>query len=680
MVDLEQCSLCAVISPVYHGGPWAAQSLCCHQPCISWWTLSSAVSVLSSALYIMVDLEQCSICAVISPVYHDGPWAVQSLCCDQPCISWWTLISAVYVLSSALYIMVDLEQCSLCAVISPVYHGGPWAVQSLCCDQPCISWWTLSIAVSMLSSALYIMVDIEQCSLCAVISPVYHGGPWAVQSRCCHQPCISWSTLSSAASVLSSALYIMEDLEQCSLCAVISPVYHGEPWAVQSLCCHEPCISWWTLSSAVSVLSSALYIMVDLEQCSLCAVISPVYHGGPWAVQSLCCHQPCISRWTLSSAVSVLSSALYIMVDLEQCSLCAVYQPCVSRCTLSSAVSVRRSALYIMADLEQCSLCAVISPVYHGGPWAVQSLCCHQPCISWSTLSSAVSVLSSALYIMVDLEQCSLCAVISPVYHGRPWAVQSLCCDQPCISWSTLSSAVSVLSSTLYIMVDLEQCSLCAVISPVYRGRPWAVQSLCCDQPCISWSTLSSAVSVLWSALYIMVDLEQCSLCAVISPVYHGGPWAVQSLCCHQPCISWSTLSSAVSVLWSALYIMVDLEQCSLCAVIRPVYQPCISWWTLSSAVSVLSSALYIMVDLEQCRLWVVISPEYHGGPWAVQSLCCYQPCISWWTLSSTVSVLSSALYIMVDFEQCSICAAISPVYNGGPWAVQSLCCDQPCI
>ena len=612
MVDLEQCSLCAVISPVYHGGPWAVQSLCCHQPCISWSTLSSAVSVL-----------------FISPVNHGGPWAVQSLCCHQPCISWSTLSSAVSVL-----------------FISPVYHDGHWAVQSLCCHQPCISWWTLRSAVSVL-----------------FISPVYHGGPWAVPSLCC-----------------LSALYIMVDLEQCSLCAVISPVYHGGPWSVQSRCCHQPCISWWTLSSAVSVLWSALYIMVDLPQCSLCAVISPVYHGGPWAVQSLCCHQPCISRWTLSSAVSVLSSALYIMVDLEQCSLCAVYQPCVSRCTLSSAVSVRRSALYIMADLEQCSLCAVISPVYHGGPWAVQSLCCHQPCISWSTLSSAVSVLSSALYIMVDLEQCSLCAVISPVYHGRPWAVQSLCCDQPCISWSTLSSAVSVLSSTLYIMVDLEQCSLCAVISPVYRGRPWAVQSLCCDQPCISWSTLSSAVSVLWSALYIMVDLEQCSLCAVISPVYHGGPWAVQSLCCHQPCISWSTLSSAVSVLWSALYIMVDLEQCSLCAVIRPVYQPCISWWTLSSAVSVLSSALYIMVDLEQCRLWVVISPEYHGGPWAVQSLCCYQPCISWWTLSSTVSVLSSALYIMVDFEQCSICAAISPVYNGGPWAVQSLCCDQPCI
>ena len=38
-------------------------------------------------------------------------------------------------------------------------------------------------------------------------------------------------------------------------------------------------------------------------------------------------------------------------------------------------------------------------------------------------------------------------------------------------------------------MVDLEQCSLCAVISPAY-----------------------------------LVDLEQCSLCAVISPVYHGGP------------------------------------------------------------------------------------------------------------------------------------------------------------
>ena len=35
-------------------------------------------------------------------------------------------------------------------------------------------------------------------------------------------------------------------------------------------------------------------------------------------------------------------------------------------------------------------------------------------------MSSAVSVLSSALYIMVDLEQRSLYAVISPVYHGRP--------------------------------------------------------------------------------------------------------------------------------------------------------------------------------------------------------------------------------------------------------------------
>ena len=172
MVDLEQCSLCAVISPVYHGGPWAVQSLCCHQHCITWWTLSSAVSVLWSALYIMVDLQQCSLCAVISPVYHGGPWAVQSLCCHQPCISWWTLSSAVSVLSSALYIMVDLEQYSLCAVISPVYHGGPWAVQSLCCHQPCISWWTLSSAVSVLSSALYIMVDLEQCSLCAVISPV----------------------------------------------------------------------------------------------------------------------------------------------------------------------------------------------------------------------------------------------------------------------------------------------------------------------------------------------------------------------------------------------------------------------------------------------------------------------------------------------------------------------------
>ena len=73
MVDLEQCRLCAVISPVYHGGPSAVQSLCCHQPCISWWTLSSAVSVLSSALYITVDLEQCSLCAVISPIYHGGP-------------------------------------------------------------------------------------------------------------------------------------------------------------------------------------------------------------------------------------------------------------------------------------------------------------------------------------------------------------------------------------------------------------------------------------------------------------------------------------------------------------------------------------------------------------------------------------------------------------------------------
>ena len=981
MVDLEQCSICAVISPVYLGGPWAVQSLCCHQPCISWWALNSAVSVLSSALYIMVDLEQCSICAVISPVYHGGPWAVQYLCCHQPCISWWTLNSAVSVLSSALYIMVDLEQCSLCAVyqlciswwtlssavsvlfislvyhggpwavqslcclsalyimvdleqcslcavvspvyhggpwavqslcclsslyimvdveqcslcavISPVYHGGPWAVQSLCClsalyimvdleqcslcavYQPCISWWTLSSAVSVLSSALYIMVDIEQCRLCAVyqpciswstlssavvcavISPVYHGGPWAVQYLCClsalyimvdleqcsicavYQPCISWWTLSSAVSVLFispvyhggpwavqylcclSAVYIMVDIEQCSICAVISPVYHGGPWAVQYLCCDQPCISWWTLNSAVSVLSSALYIMVDLEQCSLCAVISPVYHGGPWAVQSLCCHQPCISWWTLNSAVSGLSSALYIMVDLEQCSLCAVispvyhggpwalqslcchqpciswstlssavsvlfispvyhgrpwaaqyqccHQPCISWWTLSSAVSVLSSALYIMVDLEQCSLCAVVSPVYHGGPWAVQSPCCHQPCISWWTLSSAVSVLSSALYIMVDLEQCSLCAVVSPVYHGGPWAVQSLCCHQPCISWWTLSSAVSVLSSALYIMVDLEQCSLCAVVSPVYHGRhwavqslcclsalyimvdldqcslcaaispvyhggpwavqslcchqpciswstlssavsvlssalysvyhggPWAVQSLCCDQPCISWWTLNSAVSVLSSALYIMVDLEQCSLCAVISPVYHGGPWAVQYLCCHQPCISWWTLSSAISVLssalyimvyieqcslcavyqpyisWStlssvvyvlssALYIMVDLEQCSLCAVISPVQ--CISWWALSSAVSVLRSALYIMVDLEQCSLCAVISPVYHGGPWAVQSLCCHQPCISWWTLSSAVSVLSSALYIMVDLEQCSICAVISPAWR----------------
>ena len=545
----------------------------------------------------MADLEQCS------------------LCCHQPCISWWTLSSAVSVLSSALYIMVDLEQCSLCAVY-----------------QPCKSRWTLSSAVSVLSSALYIMVDLEQCSLCAV-----------------YQPCISWWTLSSAVSVLSSALYIMVDLEQCSLCAVISPVYDGGPWAVQSLCCHQPCISWWTLSSAGSGLSSALNIMVDLEQCSLCAVISPVYHGGPWAVQSLCCHQPCISWWTLRSAVSVLFiSPVYHGGPWAVPSLCCL------------------SALYIMVDIEQCSLCAVISPVYHGRPWPVQSLCC-----------------LSALYIMVDLEQCSLCAVICPVYHGGHWAVRSLCCDQPCISWWTLSSAVSVLWSALYIMVDLEQYSLCAVISPVYHGGPWAVQSmcchqpcipggpwavqsLCCHQPCISWWTLSSAVYVLWSALYIMVDLEQCSLCAVINPVYHGGPWAVQSLCCHQPCISWWTLSSAVYVLWSALYIMVDLEQCSLCAVISPVYhggpwavqsmccdQPCISWWTLSSAVYVLSSALYIMVDLEQCSLCAV-----------------YQPCISWWTLSSAVSVLSSALYIMVDLEQCSICAVISPVYHGRPWAV----------
>ena len=365
-------------------------------------SMTWATACDSSKAHIMVDHEQYSLCAAISPVYHGGPWPVQSLCCHQPCISWWTLSSAVSVLSSALYIMVDLEQYSLGVVISPVYHGGPWAVQSLCCDQPCISWWTLSSAVSVLSSALYIMVDLEQCSLCAVISPVYHGGPWAVQSLCCHQPCISWWTLSSAVSVLSSALYIMVDLDQCSLCAVISSVYHDGPCAVQSLCCHQPCISWWTLSSAVSVLWSALYIMVDLEQCSICAVIRPVYHGGPWAVQSLCCDQPCISRWTLSSAVSVLSSALYIMVDLEQ-----------------------------------CRLCAVISPVYHGGPWAVQSLCCHQPCISWWTLSSAVSVLSSALYIMVDLEQCSLCDVISPVYHGGPWAVQSLCCDQPCMQIDT---------------------------------------------------------------------------------------------------------------------------------------------------------------------------------------------------------------------------------------------------
>ena len=483
MVDLEQCSLCAVISPVYHGGPWAVQSLCCHQPCISWWTLISAVSVLSSALYIMVDLEQCSLCAVISPVYHGGPWAVQSLRCHQPCISWWTLSSAVSALSSALYIMVDLEQCSLCAVISPVYHGGLWAVQSLRCHQPCISWWTLSSVVSVLSSALYIMVDLEQCSLCAVISPVYHGGPWAVQSLSCHQPCISWWTLSSAVSVLSSALYIMVDLEQCSLCAVISPVYHGGPWAVQSLCCHQPCISWWTLSSAVSVLWSALYIMVDLEQCSLCAVISPVYHGGPWAVQSLRCHQPCISWWTLSSVVSVLWSALYIMVDFEQ-----------------------------------CSLCAVISPVYHGGPWAVQSLCCDQPCISWWTLSSAVSALSSALYIMVDLEQCSLCAVISPVYHGGPWAVQSLCCHQPCISWWTLSSAVSALSSALYIMVDLEQCSLCAIISPVCRlilhqvvfgqtlYHPTHLRQQLTDEWVVSTSTQSTDYSRIWITFLIRND------------------------------------------------------------------------------------------------------------------------------------------------------------------------------
>ena len=275
-------------------------------PCHAHQTLHLAETV--------ADLGQWCQKPPTNPVWHNATACDSSKALD---ISWWTLSCAVSVLWSALYIMVDLEQYSLCAVFNPVYHGGPWAVQSLCCHQPCISWWTLSSAVSVLSSALYIMVDLEQCSLCAVISPVYHGGPWAVHYLCCHQSCISWWTLNSAVSVLSSALYIMVDLEQCSICAVISPVYHGGPWAVQSLCCHQPCISWWTLSSAVSVLWSALYIMADLEQCIICAVISPVYHGGPWIVQSMCCHQPCISWWTLSSAVSVLSSALYIMVDLE---------------------------------------------------------------------------------------------------------------------------------------------------------------------------------------------------------------------------------------------------------------------------------------------------------------------------------------------------------------------------
>ncbi len=189
---------------------------------------------------------------------------------------------------------------------------------------------------------------------------------------------------------------------------------------------------------------------------------------------------------------------------------------------------------------------------------------------------------------MVDLEQCSLCAVISPVYHGRHWAVHFIE-TWPSLSPNTLWLYVTYSwVSSAYLWYTTPRLRKIRCIGMAYIGNnigpntdPWgtphargmgsemasSILTLCVRDP----RYVSSQDSALWCTPNSAFSRDSSWLWSIVSKAADKSSMTWTTACDSSKAldISWWTLSSVFSVLWSALYadwyssVRLFLDRCS---------------------------------------------------------------------------------------------------------------------
>ncbi len=158
------------------------------------------------------------------------------------------------------------------------------------------------------------------------------------------------------------------------------------------------------------------------------------------------------------------------------------------------------------------SACLAIRRVLHGRLQG-QHLACYQEGITWSTVGTALGLLSGGYYMVGS--RGSACLAIRRVLHGRLQG-QHLAYYQEGITWLVVGAALGLLSGGYY-MVDCRdhlgllsgeyymvgcRCSTWLAIRRVLHGRLQG-QHLACYQEGITWSAVGTALGLLTITGYI---------------------------------------------------------------------------------------------------------------------------------------------------------------------------------